>query len=135
MPEAQALFSEVAPTDGGSPPKIATWRAGFIPRPAATQLPMKTSSIRSTGTPVRATRALTQVAPSWGAGTAASPPIMAPIGVRTPATIIVSVFAIVMVLDLAEPFRNCDPSWAPPAARTGQQIAHMERRLNQLAAE
>ena len=72
-----------------------------MPSPAAIQLPMMTSSIWSAGTPVRATRALTQVAPSCVAGTAASPPLMAPIGVRTPATIIASVLAIVMVLDLA----------------------------------
>ena len=90
MPEAQALLRVVAPTEGASPPKIATCRAGFMPSPAAIQLPMKTSSTWSTGTPVRATRPLTQVAASCGAGTAASPPMKAPIAVRTPATIIAS---------------------------------------------
>ena len=96
------MLTVVAPRPGRSPAKIAAWRAGFWPSPAAIQLPMMTSLTWSTGTPVRATRPLTQVAASCGAGTAASPPMKAPIAVRTPATIIASFVAIVMVLDLVE---------------------------------
>ena len=40
IPEAHARLMVVAPAEGGSPPKIATCRAGFMPRPAAMQLPM-----------------------------------------------------------------------------------------------
>ena len=45
MPEAQALLIVVAPTESGRPAKIPTCRAGFIPRPAAMQFPMISSSI------------------------------------------------------------------------------------------
>src|SRR5262245_60692012 len=58
---------------------------------------MMTSSTRSGGMPVRSTRDRTQVAPSCGAGTPASDPMKAPMGVLTPATIIVWVFTIVVL--------------------------------------
>src|SRR5271166_881370 len=71
------------------------------------QVPMITSSTRSAGTPVRSSNALTQVAPSCAAGTPASAPMKAPIGVLTPVTINDCVLAIVMVLDLAESTHRC----------------------------
>ena len=54
-------------------------------RPQIT-LPMMTSLIDFPATPVRSRRALMQAAPSSGAGTLARAPFMAPMGVRTPAT-------------------------------------------------
>ena len=95
-PEPQTLLTVVAPTDVGSPAKIAACRAGFWPIPAETTLPMMTSSTRSPGTPDRARSALMQVAPSCGAATEASAPPRAPIGVRTPATIRVPVVSMSM---------------------------------------
>src|ERR1017187_9469736 len=86
-PEPQTLLTVTAPTESGRPAKMADWRAGFWPRPAPIKLPMITSSILFPAMPVRSTRALTQAAPSSGAGTAARAPFMAPIGVRKPATI------------------------------------------------
>ena len=64
IPEAQASLTATACTLCESPPKIAAWRAGLIPWPAAMQVPMITSSTRSGGTPVRSSNALMQVAPS-----------------------------------------------------------------------
>jgi hypothetical protein len=58
------------------------------------------------------TSALTQVAPSCGAATAARTPMNASIPVRTPATITVSVVALVLV---PQPRGSC----SPPVTRPG----------------
>jgi hypothetical protein len=83
-PEPQTLLIVVAPTDSGSPAKMAAWRAGFCPSPAETTLPMITSSIAAgSWMPARSTAAFTTRAPSWGAGRLLRPPWNRPMGVRT----------------------------------------------------
>ena len=65
--------------------RLAGWVLAQARR--AITLPMITSSIDFTATPVRSRSALMLAAPSSGAGTVARAPFIAPIGVRTPATI------------------------------------------------
>src|SRR6185369_17706722 len=85
-PEPHTLLIVMAPTSGASPPKIAAWRAGFCPSPAATTLPMMHSSTRAGSMPARRTASRTTIAPSCGAEKSFSDPRNLPVGVRTAET-------------------------------------------------
>src|SRR5258708_7269936 len=62
---------------------MAACRPGFIPWPAVSTLPSRTSSILSPGTPARCRASATAVLPRSVAGTSANEPLKVPTGVRT----------------------------------------------------
>src|SRR5262244_2676967 len=103
-PEPQTLLTVMAPTSGGSPPKIAAWRAGFCPSPAETTLPMMHSSTCLGSRLARFTASRTTIAPSCGALKEDKLPWNFPTGVRHPEMITTSSNAA--IYELLQTFRG-----------------------------
>src|SRR5690606_11932104 len=82
MPEPHILFNVVHTVDLASPAASAAWRAGAWPSPAGSTQPISTSCTASAASPLRSTAARIATAPNSGAGTPASSPCSAPMGVR-----------------------------------------------------
>ena len=82
MPEPQTLLMVVQPALLGMPAPSAAWRAGACFSPAGSTQPMMTSSTASGATPLRASAARIDSAPSCVAAMPDSAPFMPPIAVR-----------------------------------------------------
>src|SRR5688572_6629853 len=81
-PEPHTLLTVKAPTESGTPPRRAAWRAGFCPSPAASTQPRITSSTAAGSTRARRRASATASPPSSVALKPASEPWNLPIGVR-----------------------------------------------------
>ena len=112
-PEPQTLFTVVAGTVSGSPPRSAACRAGFWPRPADRTLPISTSSTASGSTPARRTASAMTRAPRSTAGTDDSAPWKPPMGVRTALTMTAS------LMDAVKPTPGSSSRSRRPTRRWG----------------
>ncbi len=85
-PEPHTLLMVIDGIISGSPARIAAWRAGFWPQPAASTWPMITSETCSGATPARSSTLRMTSAPSSEAGVFARLPPNLPIAVRAAPT-------------------------------------------------
>src|SRR5262245_17730708 len=120
-PEPQTLLTVCAGTDSGSPDRIATWRAGFMPWPAWRTFPTMTSSTWSRRTPERATASRTATVPSSTAETSLNAPPKVPMGVRHPARMTMSFMIPILPADRGE--AEGEPARGRAVGRARVQLA------------
>ena len=85
-PEAHTLLTVVHTQESGMPAARAAWRAGACPTLAVSTLPMNTSCTSAGATRARRSASRMLTAPSAGADSDASEPLMLPMGVRATPT-------------------------------------------------
>ena len=99
-PDPHTLLTVNEGTASGIPAAMAACRAGFMPPPACSTLPIMTSSMSALSMPLRWIAPSMTTRPSSLAGTSLSAPPKAPMAVRTPLTITALVIFIPRCLRL-----------------------------------